>query len=123
MSKEITLQMLIDKVKSDLMSAPVEPENLLFFVEKVELELGVSIIYEAEAGIKISLLEFFKGEAKGKAGKEKGHTIKVSLTPVIPVEEQRAILNNNPRLKQLAESATIGAMWKSGDGQLKGEPE
>lgn len=123
MSKEITLQALIDKVKTDLMSAPLDPQNLLFFVEKIELELGVSITYEAQAGIKISLLDFWGGEVSGKQGKGEGHTIKVTLTPVISIEEQRALLNRNPQLKRLAERASVDAMWKSGQGDLLGEPE
>lgn len=123
MNQEITLQALIEKVKADLMSAPLDPKNLLFFVEKVELELAVSITYEAQAGIKISLLNFLGSEIKGKAGTGEGHTIKVTLTPVLSIDEQRALLDRNPQLKRLAERASLEALWKSGENQLIGEPE
>lgn len=123
MSEEISLQALIDKVKADLLTPPGDPKNVLFFVDKVELELAVSITEEKGAGIKISLLNLFSGDVTGKDTGARGHTIKVTLAPILSLEEQRALLNQNPQLKQMVERASLNAMWKSGEGQLAGKPE
>lgn len=122
MSEEITLQELINKVKTDLLMPPSDPKNLLFLVERVELELIVSITHEETAGIKISLLDLFGGEVTGKDGGAKGHTIKVTLTPILTLEEQRILLNKNPQLKRLVEQASSNALWKA-SGELVGEAE
>lgn len=96
MSKEIGLAELITKVKEDL--ASTNKESPAFLVEKVELDLLVTVSKEGEvqaegkakADLKINVLSFdlFKlGEAEGsviaKANlkREDVHTIKVTLTP------------------------------------------
>ena len=96
MSKEIGLVELITKIKSEL--ASTNKESPAFLVEKVELDLQVTVSKggevqaqgEAKADLKVNVLSFdlFKvGEAKG-SGTVKGnlkredvHNIKLTLTP------------------------------------------
>lgn len=122
MSQEITLQALINKVKTDLLTPPSDPETLLFFVEKVELELTVAITEDKGAGIKISLLDFFGGEVTGKDTEAKGHKVLVTLTPILTLDEQRELIRNNPQLKRLVEKASLSTL-KSSDSELVGKPE
>ena len=75
MTQEITLQMLIDKVKDDLFSPLAGTAHAgkkvypLFFVDQVELEIGVDLSYDAQAGLKISIPAVFEGSASGGQAK------------------------------------------------------
>lgn len=121
MTKEITLQDLIDKVKADLFSAykgtAKEGKQIypIFFVDQVELELAVNFTYEAETGLKISILQVLEGGATGKQGKEKGHTMKISLSPILSREELRAELEKDEKLMEKIKEASLLAMRKGVD--------
>lgn len=127
MAQEITLQTLIDKVKDDLFS-PVagtvkEGKKVypIFFVNQVELEIGVDLSYDAEAGLKISIPQTFEGSIKGGQGKTAAHKMKISLSPILTQDEMREIINKDERLKKGVEQATMLSLRKGSD--LKGEEE
>lgn len=96
MSKEIGLAELITKIKEDL--ASTNKESPAFLVEKVELDLQVTVSKEGEvqaqgkakADLKINVLSFDvlklgeaegSGTVKGNLKRENVHTIKLTLTP------------------------------------------
>jgi hypothetical protein len=127
MIEEITLQTLIDKVKDDLFS-PVAGTTQkggkvypIFFVDQVELEVAVELSYDAEAGLKISIPQIFEGSVTGGQGKTTGHTIKVSLSPILTPEEIRQVIAQDERLKKGIERATMLALRKG--SELEGEEE
>ncbi len=105
-SSDIGLGELINKIKEELESS--NKESPAFFVEKVELEIQVTISRdievkgqgEAKADLKINVLsiDLLKlGEAKasfeatGTTGRESVHKINLTLTPAIL---NRDVMNN-----------------------------
>lgn len=123
MTETITLQTLIDKVKKDLLSPTDGPDYPVFFVEKVELELQVAVTQEENAGLEISVLNFGGVEVGDSSTNQNAHTITVTLAPILSREEQRQLLDKDPRMLNGVERATQSALRK-GDGiELAGEPE
>ncbi len=122
MVQDIPLQELIEKVKEELLTPPDKPGNPLFFVEKAELELKVIVTREAKGGIKLSVLSMGSIEAGGRAINHQWQTVKVILTPIMTVEEQRKLVQADGKLWQEVEQATTTALRKGNSG-LAGEPE
>jgi hypothetical protein len=126
MAQDISLQMLIEQVKDELLAPTSGPDYPVFFVDRVELELNVAISREANGGLKISVLSFGGVEAGGSTSRERGHTIKVSLSPILSREEQRQLLEEDGRLLAGVRRASQAALRKggqAGSGRLAGEPE
>ncbi len=121
-TQDISLQALIEKVKDELLAPTGGPGYPIFFVDRVELELQVGVTYEAKAGLKISVLQIGGVEAGGGGSRERSHTIKVTLSPILSREEQRALLEEDARLLEGVRRATQAALRK-GEGKLAGEPE
>ncbi len=127
MTKEITFQDLIEKVKSDLFSpyagttAHGKAAYPVFFVDKVELEIAVELSYEAETGLKISIPQVFEGSATGGQGKAKTHTMKIALSPILSREELYALLEKDERLMKGIRDASLMAFRKG--TELAGEEE
>ncbi len=121
MSKEIGLAELITKVKEDL--ASTNKESPAFLVEKVELDLMVTVSKggevqaegKAKADLKINVLSFEvkageaegSGTVKGNLKREDVHTIKVTLTPAILNQQLMDYLRESDpeTLKKLEEAA------------------
>lgn len=122
MPEEISLQSLIEKVKDDLLAPTGGPDYPVFFVDKVELELQVAVTHEAGAGLKISVLQLGGVEANAGRSAEKGHTVTVSLSPIMTREEQRQLLQADQRQWDGVQRATQAALRK-GSSPLAGEPE
>lgn len=88
MSQDISLQALIEKVKDELLTPTGGPYYPVFFVDKVELEVAVSVEAEGTGGLDISVLEL-----GGGVSREQGHVVTVTLSPILSREEQRALLD------------------------------
>ncbi|MGK7876924.1 MAG: trypco2 family protein [Xenococcaceae cyanobacterium] len=103
MSHEIGLSELITKIKEDL--ERTNKKSPAFFVEKVELDLQVTVYKggeaelqgQGEADLKINVLSVdllklggveASGKATGKLNREDVHKIKVTLTPAIGLSEE-----------------------------------
>jgi hypothetical protein len=127
MTKELTLQELINEVKRDLFSPYAGTDKQgkiaypLFFVDRVELDLEVELTYDAEAGLKITIPQVVEGTVTGGQGKTKTHTVKVSLSPILSREEQRALLEQDERMMTGIRSASTMALRKGVD--LAGEED
>ena len=99
MTKDITLQDLIDKVKADLFSPFAGSGNEgkivypIFFVDEVELELHVDISYDVNAGIKVTIPQLV--EASIGAGHETGagHKMTIKLSPILSREEMLMLID------------------------------
>ncbi|HEY77465.1 MAG TPA: hypothetical protein G4O00_15015 [Thermoflexia bacterium] len=120
-NREISLRALIEKVRDELLAPAGGPGYPIFFVDKVELELQVGVSYEAEAGLKISVLQVGGVEVGGGGARERTHTVTVTLSPILSREEQRELLEQDPRLLEGVQRATQAALRKG--STLTGEPE
>lgn len=84
----IGLQDLIYQVKHELLTpnrqARAEDPYPLFAIEKIELEIAVAVKREGRTGLRISVLEL-----GGSISREQGHTVKVTLAPLLAQEEMR----------------------------------
>lgn len=86
--QEIGLQELLEQVKRELLAPSKDPDPI-FFIDKVELELAVKVVKDAGAGVKITVLGFVEGNLDGSLGGERGHIVRISLSPLL---EREAIL-------------------------------
>lgn len=87
--QEIGLQELIEQVRKELL-APSNSPDPIFFIDRVELELAVKVVKEAQGGVKVTVIGIVEGNLGASAGGEQGHIVKVSLSPLLSRE---AILN------------------------------
>jgi hypothetical protein len=126
MNEEIGLQELIYQIKNELL-APNQAQrakdpNPIFFIDKVELEIAVKVQKEGSAGIKLSVLSFAELNAGASATRERGHVVKVSLSPLLTKEEILEKLFEDPKVRKRIEDRLVVAMAK-GAAQLAGAPE
>lgn len=115
MAKMMTLHELIDYVKEDLLT-PLKadsPEELypFLFVEEVELEVNVAVTDKLSDSGKLTIYVLEAGLG-GEKAQEKGHKIKVRLTPLVTKEEMRARLRLDERLWKKIEQTTGQAAVK-----------
>jgi len=127
MSQSISLQGLIEKVKSDLfssvtgMSAESKIAYPIFLVEQVELELQVEFTYDANSEIKISVPQIIEGGVGAGKSTTSGHTMKITLKPIITFDEMRQKLKQDERMWNGIEDASAIALRKR--SELRGEEE
>lgn len=87
MEGEVTLRDLVDQVKEELKKGTDNPDAPLFFVEKVEIQVSVKAVKKATGGVSLQVVNI-----GGDVSKENTNTITVKLTPIIPVEQLRELL-------------------------------
>ena len=127
MADDLTLQTLIDQVKTDLFSPfeGTEKEGKViypvFLVDEVELELAVNISYTAEGGIKVTIPQV--AEASVGAGHEAGrtHAMKIKLSPILTRDEMRGQMQADERLWKGVMEASAMAVRRG--SELAGEEE
>ena len=118
MTKEITLSNLINQVRNELLSNMQDISHPLFLVEKVEIELQIGVTIEGSGGIKVTVLPI---EAGASVSREKSHTIKLTLAPILTQEDQRELLQQQSEVWEGVKKASALALRKS--VELSGEPE
>jgi hypothetical protein len=124
--EELGLQELIYQVKSELLArnqaAKAKDPYPLFFIDKIELEIQVKVTRDKQGNVTLTVLNF--GEASVGAGvsQEKGHTVKVSLSPLVPQEQLVDSIQEDPAVHQAMKAHLARALIK-GQGGLAGEPE
>ena len=127
MTRQITLQELIDKVKQDLFT-PYQGTDKegkiiypIFLVDQVELEVTVNLVYDAQAGLKITIPQMMEGSVTGGQGKETGHKMRIFLLPIMTLDEMREMVKNDKMLRRGVEKATAMSLRKG--SELAGEEE
>ena len=106
MPEEIGLQELLYQVKKELLAQSPDDPVPLFYVEGVDLELGITARKEAQAGVKLYVLDI-----GGGGGQERAQTVRVSLRPLYSREEMRRFVEQDPVLgPRLRQVAMQGAM-------------
>lgn len=117
MDSEVTLQQLIDQVKKELIPKFDEPNKPLFLVEKVEIQVAVKITHEGNGGINLQVINI-----GGGVSKDFSNTITISLTPIIPPEQLRQLLDSE--LMRQVTRETKRRLVKGGlENNLPGLPE
>lgn len=123
---EIGLQDLIYQVKSELL-APNPRERArdpypLFFIDKIELEISVNISQTNGGGIKLTVLDFVEASSARSIERERGHVVKISLSPLEPREKILAEILKDAKTRQIVEQRA--RTWvKDAADDLMGEPE
>lgn len=118
MQKEITIQDLVDKVKSDLFSVQTGTGNEvkkiypLFFVDQVEIEIDFELTNDAEAGIKISIPQIVEGSVSGGQVSKQGNKMKIILAPILSKEELRELMKEDERMIEEIKKASLMALRK-----------
>lgn len=108
MADEIGLQELISRVKQELLTPHPDDPVPLFYVEEVTLELTVEVRKEAQAGIKIYVVD-----VSGGGNRQTGQTVRVCLRPLYTVDEMRKIAEQDPNIgPKLADAAAEGLIKK-----------
>jgi hypothetical protein len=88
--KEISIGLaeLIEKVRQELLKPPATAGALpLLSIDEIELEIGVTVNKEANAGISIHVVELGAGVRR-----EDVQTVRVRMTPLLDRNERVAIL-------------------------------
>jgi hypothetical protein len=111
---EITLQDLIEKVRNDLITSNIGRGYPLFFIDEIELEIAVSISAEVSGGLSIKVLEIGP-EIGSKLSSQNSHTITIKLSPILTKDEQRMLINEDPRLLAGIKKASQAALRKGGN--------
>jgi hypothetical protein len=124
--KEIGLQDLIYQVKGELL-APNPAQRAgdpypLFFIDKIELEIAVRVSRATSGELKLTVLDFAELNAGQAVERERGHVVKVSLSPLLPREEILSETLKDDKIRQMVQSDLAQAVVK-GDVGLVGEPE
>jgi hypothetical protein len=106
MPEEIGLQELLYQVKKELLAQSPDDPVPLFYVEGVDLELGITARKEVQAGVKLYVVDI-----GGGGGQERAQTVRVSLRPLYSREEMRRFVEQDPVLgPRLRQVAMQGAM-------------
>jgi hypothetical protein len=123
---EIGLQDLIYQVKRELLAPnPAATHNdpyPLFAIEQIELEIAVKATQSRDGSVRLSVLDFAEVSAGGSVSRERGHVVRVTLSPIIPPSETAAELLNDPTVKQMIIRDIQRAIFKGSSG-IVGEPE
>lgn len=124
MSK-IGLQDLIYQVKQELL-APNAQERArdphpLFLIDKIELEISVNISQTSGGGIKLTVLDFAEIGGSKTIERERGHVVKVSLSPLESREEILKQALKDPKVQQVVQERAN--VWVKGNIEASGEPE
>lgn len=123
---EIGLQELIYQIKRELLAPNpaqrAKDPDPLFFIDKVELEIAVKVTKDGNAGVKLSVLSFAELSAGASVTRERGHVVKVSLSPLLLRESVLADLLQDPETGERIRTKQQTALLR-GDVPLAGTPE
>ncbi len=123
---EIGLQDLIYQVKRELL-APNPRERgkdpyPLFFIDKIDLEISVNISRANGGHVKFSILDFAEIGGSKAINRERGHVVKVSLSPLGSREKILHEVLDDPKVRQAVKDRA--STWiKGGESDLAGPPE
>lgn len=98
---EIGLAELIAQVKKEL--AVKLDDSPVFWVEKVELELNVTVKREGGSVIKIGIFSIGEASVNGKLSSEDVHKIKLTLKSLYTDEDDRKHLESLPEVERKKE--------------------
>lgn len=122
---EIGLQDLIYQVKRELLAPNAQERardpNPLFFIDKIELEISVNISQSSGGSIKFTVLDFAEFGGSKTTERERGHVVKVSLSPLHSREVILEQVLKDPKVQQTVQERA--SAWVKGEIGAGGEPE
>jgi hypothetical protein len=125
--EEIGLQDLIYQVKNELLALnPAQKARdpyPLFFIDKVELEIAVKVTRSRDGGIQLTVLDFAEISAGRSVDRERGHVVKVSLSPLLSRDAILAEAMEDERVREMVAGDSVQAFVKAGESGMVGEPE
>jgi hypothetical protein len=125
--EEIGLQDLIYQVKEELLAPnPAQKANdpyPLFFIDKVELEIAVKVTRGRSGNIKLTVLNFAGIGGESSLDRERGHVVKVSLSPLLSREAILAEAMKDERVRQMVTGDSVDAFVKADETGMVGDPE
>lgn len=125
--EEIGLQDLIYQVKDELLTPnpaqKAQDPYPLFFIDKLELEIAVKVTRGASGGIKLTVLDFAEVSAGQSVDQERGHVVKVSLSPLLSRETILAEAMKDERVRQMVTGDSVEAFVKADETGMVGELE
>lgn len=125
--EEIGLQDLIYQVKDELL-APNPAQKAkdpypLFFIDKVELEIAVKVTQSRDGDIKLTVLDFAEVGTGRSVDRERGHVVKVSLSPLLSRDAILAEAMKDERVRGMVTGDSVAAFVKGGGSGMLGEAE
>lgn len=118
MNEEIGLLDLIYQVKNELLTRRPDEEATglpaLFWIDQIELELSVAVTRERGGAIKLSVLPA-SAEFSGSRAEERGHTVKVRLTPLLSREEMCDLFSRDSHFQEALKHFSAGLARELGD--------
>jgi hypothetical protein len=84
--QEIGLQEFIEQIRKELLELGKSPDPI-FFIDKVELELTVKVTRQGNGQIQVTVLSFAGASLGGSKGDERGHVVRISLSPLMTRED------------------------------------
>jgi hypothetical protein len=125
--EEIGLQDFIYQVKNELLARnPAQRAKdpyPLFFIDKIDLEIAVKVSRTAGGGIKLTVLDFAEASSGKSVTRERGHVVKVSLSPLLSKDAILARAKKDERVQKAVENDTAFAFVKEDETSMVGEPE
>jgi hypothetical protein len=109
MAGEIGLQELVHQVKKELFAHSPDDPVPVFYVEGVDLELGVKFQREGQAGIRVYVVDI-----GGGVGHEQAQKVSVRLRPLYSREEMRRFVEQDPVLGPQLRQAAAQVALKGG---------
>jgi predicted nucleic acid-binding protein len=95
----------------------------LFFIDKVELEIAVKVTRSRDGGIKLAVLDFAEVSAGRSVDRERGHVVKVSLSPLLSRDAILVEAIKDERVRQIVTGDSVQAFVKEGEAGMAGERE
>jgi hypothetical protein len=125
--EEIGLQDLIYQVKNELLAPNPAQKGRdpypLFFIDQVELEIAVKVTRSRDGGIQLTVLDFAEISAGRSVDRERGHVVKVSLSPLLSRDAILAEAMEDERVREMVAGDSVQAFVKAGESGMVGEPE
>ena len=125
--EEIGLQDLIYQVKNELLARnpaqrAIDPYPL-FFIDKIDLDIAVKVTRSKSGGVKLTVLDFAEVSAGQSLERERGHVVKVSLSPLLSKDAILARAMRDDRVRKAVEDDSALAFVKAAETGMVGEPE
>lgn len=122
MSEDIGLLDLIYQVKNELLARrPVEAAKglpALFWIDQIELDLSVAVTRGRGGSIKVAVIPAVDSELSSSRSEQRGHTVKVRLTPLLSRDEMVRLLSEvDPDFRGALENLSRTGLARESDDE------
>ncbi|NJP07182.1 MAG: hypothetical protein HC837_16965 [Chloroflexaceae bacterium] len=121
---EIGFIEVIDQIKRELIDGYVQQQSTsppMFVMDRIEIEMAVKVARASDGSAKLTVLGVAEVGGGQSEERERGHVVRVSLTPLLPQQDILAQWLEDPVLR--AKLAPYLRRVLTRDEPLLGEPE